>query len=185
VEFKPLTQFTGGSWHASPEAISADAKLKDASVSATGGHPGVGANDSVIRRWVAPADGTLSIGGTVGHKDDKSDGVLARVVSSRAGQLSSWALNKMEAATNVAGIAVQKGDTLDFVVEPRQTNAFDAFTWAPTVRLTRTNAAVAGGEGVIESDAQRDFSGTSPAAMSPWEKYAQVLLLSNEFAFVD
>jgi hypothetical protein len=53
------------------------------------------------------------------------------------------------------------------------------------VKLTRPGATVAGGVGVIESDAQRDFAGTSSTAMSPWEKYAQVLLLSNEFAFVD
>jgi hypothetical protein len=91
----------------------------------------------------------------------------------------------MEAATTLGGIPVRKGDTIDFVVEPRANEDYDSFAWAPTLRLTGPAAAVAGGEGVIEADAQRDFVGTSVSPLNPWEKYAQVLLLSNEFAFVD
>ena len=36
-------------------------------------------------------------------------------------------------------------------------------------------------------DAKADFlkQGASRKALTPWEKYAQVLLLANEFMFVD
>jgi len=140
---------------------------------------------AVIRRWIAPADGAAVVSGTVSHQLQNSDGVLARVVSSSIGQVTSVTVQRLDVTTNISGLNVKKGDTIDFVVESRATNDFDSFTWSPNVKLTRPNATVAGGVGVIESDAQRDFAGTSSTAMSPWEKYAQVLLLSNEFAFVD
>ena len=34
-------------------------------------------------------------------------------------------------------------------------------------------------------DARSDFQGPPPTTLTPWEAYAQVLLLANEFAFVD
>jgi hypothetical protein len=42
--------------------------------------------------------------------------------------------------------------------------------------------------GEEEWNAQSGFGGPAakaPSAMSPWEKYVQVLLESNEFVFVD
>ena len=67
---------------------------------------------------------------------------------------------------------VQAGDVLDFVIDCRGSIAHDEFTWAPTVRESPTTAW----------DAASGFRGPS---LTPWEQYAQALLLSNEFAFVD
>jgi hypothetical protein len=94
-------------------------------------------------------------------------------------------VRSIEAATNLAGVPVSKGDTIDFVVEPRQTEAFDAFAWSPTLKLTASDAAVAGGTGITDFDARRDFAGPMPASLGAWEQYAQVLVLSNEFSFID
>jgi hypothetical protein len=185
VEFKWFKHFTEGRWEAAPSDVAADTKLKWVRLFAAGGHPGGGASAAAVRRWIAPADGVLAIGGTASHKQDSGDGVVARVVSSRTGQLSSWSLKQSEAATSLSGIPVQRGETIDFVVECRENEGSDSFMWSPTIRLTGPMVAVAGGEGVLEFDAQRDFSGASPTAMSPWEKYVQILLLSNEFAFID
>jgi hypothetical protein len=185
VEFTPLGAFNAGQLGIPPEQVSANPQLKWATLTATGGHPGTGAASAVIRRWVAPADGVAVVSGTVSHQLQNSDGVLARVVASGTGQVTSVAVQRMDVTTNITGVNVKKGDTIDFVVESRATTDFDSFTWSPNVKLTPPNATVAGGVGVVESDAQRDFAGASSTAMSPWEKYAQVLLLSNEFAFVD
>jgi hypothetical protein len=185
VEFKAFPQFLEGRWRPEKREIEAGTRLKWVGLFAEGGHPGGDASSAVIRRWIAPADGVLAIGGTVSHKQASGDGVTARIVSSRAGQLANWAVAQSEAATNLAGVAVRQGDTIDFIVDCRTNQESDSFMWAPSLRLAGPKIAVAGGEGIIESDAQRDFSGVSPTAMSAWEKYAQVLLLSNEFNFVD
>ncbi|MFN3484578.1 MAG: hypothetical protein ACK44W_03740, partial [Planctomycetota bacterium] len=64
---------------------------------------------------------------------------------------------------------------------------WDSFEWAPVVRLVERNAATAGGA-PREWNAQADFAGPPGASarpLDPWEKYAQVLVLTNEFMFVD
>jgi hypothetical protein len=72
---------------------------------------------------------------------------------------------------------VQKGETFDFLVESGVTETSDGFTWAPLIRSE-------GGEW----NAEAQFGGppsAQPEPLTAWEKYAQVLLASNEFAFVD
>jgi hypothetical protein len=71
-------------------------------------------------------------------------------------------------------VAVEPGDTLDFVVDCVASPENDSFLWAPEVRL-KTEAW----------KAADDFRGPDPLALDSWEKYAQVLLETNEFAFVD
>ena len=48
---------------------------------------------------------------------------------------------------------------------------------------------IAGGEDTQEWNSVTDFAGpqTAPATtpLTPWEKYAQILLETNEFVFVD
>ncbi len=185
IDFKPLTRFVVDHWQPASGATLSDLNRQSAALSAVGGHPGVDANSSVIRRWIAREDGTVTVSGTVAHSGEKGDGILARIVSSRSGQIGSWTVQRISAATNLNNIPVKKGDILDFIVECRADNEFDSFTWSPNLRLAGVQIAAAGSEGVIESDAQRDFAATSATAMSPWEKYAQVLLMSNEFVFVD
>ena len=89
-------------------------------LNASGGHPGDAAH-AAIRRWTAPAAGTLHIEGVLGHAADKGDGVRGRIVASRAGVVGSWDVFHNEAATNPPPIAVQQGDTIDFVTDsPRE-----------------------------------------------------------------
>jgi hypothetical protein len=67
-------------------------------------------------------------------------------------------------------------------VDMRGDYGFDSFTWGPRVRYTQ-----GGGSGQTEWKAKEDFAGP-PAKkdpLTPWQQYAQVLLLANEFMFVD
>ncbi|HEX3138994.1 MAG TPA: hypothetical protein VHQ87_03010, partial [Rhizobacter sp.] len=68
--------------------------------------------------------------------------------------------------------------TLDFVVDCQANENSDSFGWAPIVALI-----VGGGTW----DARAGFSGPpeSRPQLGPWERYAQALLMTNEFAFVD
>jgi hypothetical protein len=156
-------------------------------VTETGGLTGNTA--ASVRRWVAPADGFLDIEGSIAATTKNSSaGVRARAELQRKGQppqeLGAWKAAKAAVATNLAHIEVRKGDTIDFAVLPGS-GAQENYTWAPFLRI-----ADAEGNHPAKHDwnAQSEFAGPPPAppkGMTPWEKYAQVLLLTNEFVYVN
>ncbi|HZL36109.1 MAG TPA: PSD1 and planctomycete cytochrome C domain-containing protein [Tepidisphaeraceae bacterium] len=182
--FTPLAHFTGSAWQAGPKIP--DPTNGWVTLTAAGGHPGNDANHAAVRRWIAPRDATLRISGTVSHKDLRGDGVHALIVSSRSGELASWNVFHGEAQTALDGIEVKKGNTIDFVVDCRSEPSYDSFGWAPVIQVSGA-PAIAGQGPVREWNAAADFAGPRAADHSPsaWEKYAQVLMESNEFVFVD
>lgn len=181
ARFHPLRAFVRDGWQAG--AVSPDPQLGWVRIDAAGGHPGNNLQDAAIRRWVAPADGSVRISGALKHPETRGDGVRGRIVSSRMGELAMWNVFHTAAQTVIESIDVRKGDTLDFVVDCRGEDQYDSFTWAPVVSYVGTGA---GGEGRDTWDAAADFNGASEVLrMGPWEKYAQVLLELNEFVFVD
>ncbi|HYP09286.1 MAG TPA: hypothetical protein VER03_23885, partial [Bryobacteraceae bacterium] len=118
-----------------------------------------------------------NIEGTLRHGQGAvpyGDGVRGRIVSSRDGEIASWAVNGSTAETRLNGIAVEHGDTIDFIVDGRLDPENDNFGWAPVIN--------SGGQ---SWSARNDFAGPPPEQMSVWARYAQVLLQTNEFAFVD
>ena len=161
-----------------------DAKAGFANLSARGGEPG-GPGYAVVRRWVAPADGTAHITGTVGHKvaREHSDGIRATVLSSRNGQLGFWSVAKTATEVNIKDVEVKSGDTIDFVVDCGATASGDEFTWAPTVSLARKDKD--GDKPEIVSASAKEFRGPPAPTLLPWEQFALVILQSNEFVFVD
>lgn len=177
VDFHRLTTFNGKNKTWQPVATLPDQKLGFVSVSAEGGHPGRDATKASIRRWTAPRDLAITINGALARPADGGDGVFARIVSSRSGELLKIEVNpKQTVPTKVERVEVKAGDTIDFIVEPRAAENFDAFKWSPTI-----------GSDDGSWDAKSQFAGPPPARtpLKPWEQYAQVLLQTNEFAFVD
>jgi hypothetical protein len=174
--FTPFSYFEDA-WQSAPtlpEPVSGNAQLR-----ASGGEPGDGPQHAVIRRWVSPVAGKIDIEGSLKHDQTDlftGDGVRARVVSSRDGELAFWIVNGTGAETKLSGIAVEKGDTIDFIVDGRADTENDSFTWAPKIRLETAGK---------EWNASTDFRGPAARPLTVWERYAQVLLQSNEFAFVD
>jgi hypothetical protein len=181
--FEPLPHFTGQSWQGGRKLP--DAKLGWVTLTATGGHPG-DQNHAAIRRWIAPMDATVIISGRLGHDSEKGDGVRARVVAARIGEAGSWTAKNQRVNTDVEKIEVKQGEVIDFVVDCREGLDSDAFTWAPAIKVIRTSAISSSGASV-EWNAKLDFAGPQKPfePLTPWEKYAQVLLMSNELAFVD
>jgi hypothetical protein len=176
VQFNGVPHYTGSAWQGS-------AKLPDDTLgwvllTASGGHPG-DASHQVIRRWIAPTAGTLHIEGVLSHTPQQGDGVRGRVVSSRSGVVGAWDAHHTEVATAPAQIAVEVGDTVDFVTDCRSTIDFDQFDWTVTLRLTSS-------DGVPQVwDSVSGFHGPVHLPLSRWEQLAQVLFMSNEFMFVD
>jgi Protein of unknown function (DUF1553)/Protein of unknown function (DUF1549)/Planctomycete cytochrome C len=184
--FQPLPHFTGEAWQGGPDWP--DATLGWVRLTAEGGHAGNDLRHAAIRRWVAPRQGMVSVEATLKHEHTEGDGIRAFIVSSRSGLLGKWTLQNETAKTDVASLTVEAGDTLDFVVDIRGSLNSDDFHWAPLIRERRAGR----GSGVVsaanEWDAKKEFTGpppTPPEPLTPWERYAQVLLLSNEFMFVD
>ena len=175
ADFHALPTYAGQAWQGGAKLP--DAALGWCQLTAAGGQAGNDAAHAVIRRWTAPQAGTVVISGTLGHHAPAGDGVRGRIVSSRKGELASWQVARLDAETKISGLAVEAGETLDFVVDCRADNNSDSFAWAPSVRL-----------GEEEFSAQAGFAGPAPKpppAMTAWEKYVHVLLESNEFIFVD
>jgi cytochrome c553 len=174
VEFKPLPRFVERVWQGGPKLPAP--QLGYVSLHAHGGHPGE--KHAAIRRWTAPRDGKVAISGQLVRESKQGDGVIGRIVASGVGELLSVTVEpggKQETA--VAEVAVKAGDTIDFLVEARGDTAWDGFAWTPVLY----------GE-IGKFDANLGFSGPAPPRTPPltaWEKYVQVLLVANEFVFVD
>lgn len=184
VKFSAFSHFANNQWQGS--STFPDPNLGHAMLNSVGGHPGNKGQHAVIRRWTSPFDGTVKIEGTLSHPSDKHDGVLARIVSSRNGELGSWIDQNGKAETVVDQCKVKRGDTLDFITEMRSGPNNDTFEWGPKIKVVKVE------DGTVASkrtnwSAQTDFDGPTKdfKSLTPWEKYAQVLLLSNEFMFVD
>ncbi len=184
VDFKALPHFAGMAWQGGAKLP--DPKLGWVILTAEGGHPANPKIGAAVRRWTAPHDGAISVSGVLGHHQKEGDGVRARIVSSQDGELASWTAHNTDAETKMSRIEVKKGDTVDFVVDCRGDENSDSFVWAPVIRLVEAPGNAAGG--TQEWSAAAEFRGpdTKPRkTLTAWERYAQVLLLSNEFMFVD
>ena len=178
IHFEPLPHFTGAAWQASKAWP--DPKFGSLQLKADGGHPGNDRAQAAVRRWTAERPATIAIKGRLSHDAAEGDGVEARIVSSGKGLLGSWKARHSAVPTDVERVEVAAGETIDFVVDCLDDFHHDAFSWAPHL------SAVADPE-LLEWDAKNDFDGPPEPGgpLGPWEKYAQVLLLSNEFLFID
>jgi Protein of unknown function (DUF1549)/Protein of unknown function (DUF1553)/Planctomycete cytochrome C len=181
--FQALPHWTGAMWQGGKEYP--DAELAHLRLTGSGGHPGKDRRHAAIRRWIAPVDGVVTVSGTLGHASPDGDGVQAYAVSSRTGEVGHWSAKTNRVETTAERVTVRKGDTLDFIVACGENPNSDAFTWAPVIQFGSAGARAGG---VKEWSAEIDFRGPPaepPPPLTAWERYAQILLLSNEFVFVD
>ena len=182
--FKPLPVFSGTAWQLTGKLP--NPKLGGAVLTADGGQPGDAAQD-VVRRWIAPVDGTVSIDAILSHSTKRGDGVMGIIISSRNGELGRWKVFNTSQPTRFDKVVMRKGDTLDFVTDSLQEPSFDTFTWAPVIRLVDAQgqewnamtqfAGPAGGKGAVRA--------VKAKSLTAWEKFAQVLLEANELIFVN
>jgi hypothetical protein len=177
VQFQPMPHFAKDTWQGG--AALPDPAIGWTFVNATGGHPG-DTGHAAIRRWTAPAAGKLHIEGVLGHSQPNSDGVRGRIVASRSGVIGAWDVIRSQAATNPPPIAIQKGDTIDFVTDSRANVESDAFNWTVTLRLTTSDKD----PGQLW-ESTTGFHGPLTAPLTRWQELAQILIMSNEFAFID
>jgi len=175
--FSPLPHFTGQAWQGGPSLP--DPQLGWVLLNARGGHPG-DPSHAAIRRWTAPAAGTVQIRGLFVHPSQEGDGVRGRIVSSRQGKLGEWVAQNNHQRIALDAVQVEAGETLDFVVDCRESVNDDSFQW--TVRIAYTTP-VSGALSEFRSENQ--FQGPALERLSRPAQFVQLLLMSNEFHFVD
>ncbi len=179
TSFLPFPHWTGQAWQFGPKLPHPDPDKSYLHLTATGGHAGPDASHAAIRRWNAPRTAVIAISGTLAHQEEKGDGVRGRIVASRGGLLGEWITHHESKPTTVERYEVQTGETIDFVVDCRVEQSYDSFSWTPVLRILDPPGDT------TTWNARNDFQGPAPPPLLPWEQFAQVLLLTNEFAFVD
>ena len=187
INFFLLSKFTGTAWLAGTNV--AEKKIGSLTLTPDGGRPGPTNTLAVIRRWIAPHDGAVTLEGELKTTEARGDGVRARVVSSHGGLLGEWLATTNAVATSVRSCAVRKGDTIDFIVDCRADATGDTFKWSPLIAMSDAEVKaemMSTGQPTVW-DAKANFIDPAklPKPSGSWEKLAQVLLLANEFAFVD
>lgn len=180
--FQQLPTFTDGRWQASRQFP--DDALGYLLLTAEGGHVGRDVEHAAVRRWIAPRDGTVVIRGKLKHEAAEGDGVRGSILLGSAGPieathvpLGEWIAKQEEQRTGVKATNVRVGDTIDFVADCIGSDSHDSFHW--TVRVQYTDG---GGETFVSKD------GLPTPQLQPldrWSQLAQILLATNELAYVD
>ena len=173
LDFRPLPYFGQERWSGS--AALPDPELNWLMLTRTGGHPGADAAHAAVLRWRSPEPARIAIKGELKRPDPIGDGVRLRLASNLRGLLGTWDVPAGGAADAAAGpFDIAAGETLAWVIDPKSSNGNDSFQFAPRLIDAATGRPVA--------DASKEFAGP---ALDPWVAYAQSLLASNEFLFVD
>jgi len=166
-----------------------DPKWQYAMLSPVGGH--APADDLVVsRRWKAPFDGTFIIRGTLKRDSKQGNGVRGLVIlngSKVIHEALAEPVKPVQAMAVPKGVVLKEGDVLDFAVsaENGDTNN-DSFEWVPEIQLPGK-----GGKVEVLTNAKADFCGKDGwpfSRLRPQSAIAQlvqVLLMSNEFMFVE
>ncbi len=187
--FEVLTEpFKTPTW--SHTGITPDPKWQYAFLTASGGH--APADDLVVsRRWQAPFDGTFIVRGTLKRPAKVGNGVRGLIMLNGKKVLREALADPAKPSQPMAladGVALKKGDVLDFALsaENGDTNS-DSFEWAPEIQLPAKD----GDKPQVLTNAKADFCGkdgwplTRARPQSALAQLVQVLLMSNEFMFVE
>jgi hypothetical protein len=158
VAFQPLPHWTGSAWQGGPSLP--DPSLGWVILHAQGGHAGNDQAHAAIRRWTAPRSGTLTISGKLHHPSENGDGVRARIISSRSGRAGEWLAQHKEFATEATKLAVEAGDTVDFVVDCLGNVNSDSFTWSVELKLVGSE-----GQPLGAWNSANDFHGPATASL--------------------
>ncbi len=163
-----------------------------ASLSPSGGYPGDDLDSAVVRRWTARHEMRVSVQGALKHsmsdqarRFEFSNGVRGWIVSSEQGVLATWKVRGLDVDTGIRNLDVQAGEHLDFVVDALGDYESDSFQWSPEISEVLAQEQRSPGIEARRWSAKDDFPVPTYEPLRPLERYAQVLLMTNEFAFRD
>lgn len=158
TSFATLPHWTGSAWQGGPALP--DPQVDWVILHAVGGHAGASPAHATIRRWTAARQGILRITGKLEHPSESGDGVRGRIVSSRGGLSGQWPAKHGAVITEVTSLAVEPGDTLDFVVDCMGNVNSDSFAWNVDLELADGQSQPVG-----TWNSAADFDGPVSAAL--------------------
>lgn len=181
VVFHPYEHWIKNTWQVGKERPLKDNPLSYLYADIQGNtHPGHTAKESAIYQWRAPDDLVVSVSGEVFRSNvGKGNGVRVKVATSAEGVIFDRVLDpaKDKLAVNLDGLKVAKNEFLYFVIDPHENNsAFDSVRWNPQITDESGHWPR---WGMAES-----YSGPATPATT-WGAYAQALLNTNRFLFID
>lgn len=174
ASFTKLPHFDGKTWQGGVQMP--DATLGWCSLRAGGGHPGNKDHAAVIR-WTAPEAMQVRVMGLLNNPTDQGDGVTAIVSTDRLGVIDQWQANNKVQATTSKQFTVQRGESVNLIIDCGANESYDTFQWNPVISRGDPNRK--------SWNSVAEFHGPNAAFLDPWSLLAQVLMLSNEFQFVD
>jgi hypothetical protein len=152
-------------------------KFKYISLSASGGHTG-SQDYTSVRRWTSPQSGQLEIKGTLKHAREGGDGIYGIIWSNKKGLLGEWHCYQNEEKT-ISKLIVEKGEVIDFISYCGKSTTCDSFSWDPEIFLKTA-------DDFFVWKASEHFAGPmDKKLLDKREALAHILLMSNEFHFVD
>ncbi|QDU10049.1 PSD1 and planctomycete cytochrome C domain-containing protein [Gimesia aquarii] len=186
--FKPIPYWNGKQYQGSDRLP--DPKLGWVFLDKTGGHPGNDMNHVAVIRWRAPETMAVSIKGTLKHEISRGNGIRGRVLIAGEKKLGPWNVHQTSVETTLENIKLEKKQTIDFVVDTAGQLGHDSFVWSPeiiahsieTVAFSKTEGNP---KAVRYWHYSQDFREPDSIQITPWQSLAQILLLSNEFQFID
>jgi hypothetical protein len=105
-------------------------------------------------------------------------------VASFGGTQGEWSVHRSKAETKLE-LTVHAGETVDFIVDCLTNANADSYTWAPNVAFAPDAEASDLTPRTWNAKTGFDTPARNSVPLNRWEELAQVLLLSNELAFVD
>lgn len=186
--FKAFTHFgstaqTKNRWY--PTDTFPDKEFGHIFLAGNGGHPG--RDFASVLQWTSPFEKErLRLSGVLKRTSPKGNGIRGMIVSSRQGVLVNHLLKPVDSLDLTAEIEVTQGETLSFVVDSEASTDSDGYSWTP--KIERMNAD---GTRATITKADTDFCGPDgwpinrSKPQSPLSQLAQVLMMSNEFQFMD
>jgi hypothetical protein len=91
-----------------------------------------------------------------------------------------WEVYNNSARTELYNLKIEAGQPIDFVTDLKGSLSDDPFEWKVKIWLDADGSTKRD-----EFDSAEQFRGPLPASLSPHAQLAQILLLSNEFQFID
>ncbi len=182
--FTALAHFDAAKSRHSPEAKFPSPKFGHLFIAKSSGHPGRDA--ASVMRWRAPSAASLQIGGQLKRSSPQGDGIRGFIFSDQRGLLAQCHIKGEGSAMLSARLEARAGELFSLVVDRDGDTNSDGYQFNPRIERLTDDGSTA-----LLSDSAQDFCDSSgwpinrTRPIAPLTQLAQVLLMSNEFMFVD